>query len=342
MIIGGPLLSQRLYPGRMNHWLVRSLMTLIGTLARLVSGHDAPPPPLDDPSDPLLSAGRDLYENPKTIQLPDGRQLGYGEVGNPDGDPVVAFHGVPSGRLGAALLAASARDRNIRLLAPERPGVGASDPDPGRTLTDWPDDVAALLDALGIDSAPVFGISGGGPYALACGAVAPERFPRIAVCCGVGPLAAVGRTERLLFSGARYAPRLVGALLRFEALSAKYAPGRTIERRVATSAPEDEALWRGPVGKLLLASMPPAVETHGVGAFVRDLQLYAGDWGFDLGDIDIPVSFWYGRADRAVPEAMGWYLLDAVPTADGHFRAGQGHVGVIVENEATVFDWLTP
>lgn len=317
------------------------MINLAGALRRLVPGHGALPPFLDDPSEELLTVARELYENPRTVRLPDGRQLGYGEVGDPDGDPVVAFHGVPSGRLGAAVLAATAREQGIRLLAPERPGVGASDPDPARTLSDWPVDVTGLLDALDVDAAPVVGISGGGPYALACGAVAPGRFPRVAVCCGVGPMAAVGRTDRLLFRGARYAPRLFGAFLRVEALAARYAPERTIERRVASSAPEDEPHWRGPVGKLLLASIPAAVETHGAAAFVRDLQLAAGDWGFDLGAIDVPVGLWYGRADRIVPEAMGRYLLDAVPTADGHFCAGQGHVGVIVENEATVLDWVT-
>ncbi|WP_255198344.1 alpha/beta fold hydrolase [Halorarius litoreus] len=315
------------------------MLNLVDTLRRLVRD-DALSPLLEDPSDELLSVGRELAENPRTVRLPDGRQLSYGEVGDPDGEPVVAFHGVPSGRLGAAVLAATAHDRGIRLIAPERPGVGESDPDPNRELTDWSADVTALLDALDIDAAPVVGISGGGPYALACGAVAPDRFPRVAVCCGVGPMAAIGRTERLLFSAARYAPRLVGAFLSVEVLAARYAPERTVERRVAASAPDDEALWRGPVGDLMLASMPSAVETHGVGAFVRDLQLYAGDWGFDLADIEVPVGLWYGRADRTVPEAMGRYLLDAVPTADGHFCAGQGHIGVVVENEAVILDWL--
>ena len=317
------------------------MINLADSLRRLVRGRDTLPPFLDDPSDELLSVGLDLYENPETVRLPDGRRLGYGEIGDDDGDPVVAFHGVPSGRLGTALLAATAQDQGVRILAPERPGVGASDPDPDRMLTDWPDDVAALLDILDIDAAPVFGISGGGPYALACGAGAPDRFPRVAVCCGVGSMAAIGRMDRLLFSGARYAPRLIEAFLSFEALSARYMPGRTIERRVASSAPEDEALWRGPVGKLLMASIPPAVETHGSAAFVRDLQLYAGDWGFDLGGIGVPVGLWYGRADRIIPEAMGRHLLGAAPTADGHFYAGQGHLGVIAENEETILEWLT-
>lgn len=316
------------------------MINLAGALRRLARGRDSLPPFLDDPSDEVLSVGRDLYENPQTVRLPDGRQLSYGEVGDSDGDPVVAFHGVPSGRLGAAALAATAHDQGVRLLAPERPGVGGSDPDPDRTLTDWPADVTALLDALDVDAAPVFGISGGGPYALACGAVAPDRFPRIAVCCGVGPMAAIRRRDRLLFQAARYTPRVVGTFLRLEELSGRYAPERTLVRRAATSAPRDHDIWHGEVGQLLVASVSAAFQHHGADAFVRDIQLYASDWEFDLEAIDVPVGLWYGRADQIIPLAMGQYLFEAIPSAEAHFYPDLGHVSTIVENEATIVNWL--
>lgn len=312
----------------------------IGTLRRLREGRDAVPPFLDDPPRGMLSVARDLFEHPETVRLPDGRQLGYAETGDPDGDPLLAFHGVPSGRLGAAVLDRAAREHGCRIVAPERPGVGVSDPDPGRTLTDWPADVTALLDALGIGTAPALGISGGGPYALACGALAPERVPRVAVCCGIGPMAAVGFGDRLLFRSARYAPRVIRAFLRVEELSERYAPERTLERRAAAAAPRDRELWLGEVGRLLVSAGPPARQHHGNDAFVRDLQLYAGEWGFDLA-LDVPVGLWYGRADRFVPAAMGRYLLDAVPTAEGHFYPDYGHVSTIVENDSAVIGWLS-
>jgi pimeloyl-ACP methyl ester carboxylesterase len=98
----------------------------------------------------MLSVGRDLFENPSTITLPDGRTLGYAETGDADGEPIVALHGIPSGRLGAAIFDQVAREHGIRIIAPERPGVGVSDPDPDRELVDWPADVSDLLDILDI------------------------------------------------------------------------------------------------------------------------------------------------------------------------------------------------
>jgi pimeloyl-ACP methyl ester carboxylesterase len=316
-------------------------MAFTDTVRRFRRGRDATPPFLEDPPEGMLSVARDLLDHPETVTLPDGRELGYAETGDPDGDPVLAFHGIPSGRLGAAVFDRAAREHGCRLLAPERPGVGVSDPDPDRTLTDWPADATALLDALGIDDAPVFGISGGGPYALVCGALDPERFPRVAVCCGVGPPAAAGSRERLLFRSARYTPGVVRALLRVEELSGRYAPERTLERGAAAGAPRDREIRLGEVGRLMLAAGLSARQHHGNAAFVRDLQLYAGDWGFDLAGVEVPVGLWYGRADRYVPAAMGWYLMEAIPTAEGHFYPEYGHLSTVVENEATVLDWLS-
>ena len=310
------------------------------TVRRLRGGRNAVPPFLGDASEGMLSVARELFERPRSVALPDGRELGYAETGDPEGEPLLVFHGVPSGRLGAAAFDRVAREHGARVIAPERPGVGISDPAPDRTMTDWPADAAALLDALGVESAPVFGVSGGGPYALACGALAPDRFPRIAISCGIAPMAAIGPADRLVFRAARYAPRTVGAFLRVEEFAERYAPERTVERRATAAAPCDRAIWRGELGRLLVAAGPAARQQHGNAAFVRDLQLYASDWGFDLGTVDVPVGLWYGRADRIVPVAMGRYLMEALPTAEAHFYPEFGHLSAIVGNESTIIGWL--
>lgn len=218
--------------------------------------------------------------------LPDGRRLGYAETGDPDGDPVLAFHGIPSGRLGAAVFDRVAREHGSRLLD-------------------------------------------------------PERFPRVAVPCGVGPPAAAGMQERLLFLSARDTPGVVRTLLRVEELSGRYAPERTLKRGAAAGAPRDREIRLGEVGRLVMAAGLSARQHHGNDTFVRDLQLYAGDWKFDMAAIDVPVGLWYGRADRFVPVAMGRYLMDAVPTAEAHFYPDLGHLSTVVENEAAIFAWLS-
>jgi len=121
-----------------------------------------------------------------TIKLKDGRQLGYADLGNPDANHVIFhFHGFPGYRLEAMLLADRAITKNVRLIGIDRPGWGLSDFKKNRTLLDWPDDVAELADALGIDKFAVEGISGGGPYAAACAYKIPERLTSCGIISGL-------------------------------------------------------------------------------------------------------------------------------------------------------------
>ena len=114
----------------------------------------------------------------QTLTLRDGRALGYAEYGDPGGIPGFYFHGHPGSRLEAQLADQAAVETGIRIIALDRPGYGRSDFQPGRRILDWPSDAAEVADQLGIGAVPVLGASGGGPYALACGYVLPERFRR--------------------------------------------------------------------------------------------------------------------------------------------------------------------
>src|SRR3990172_1314809 len=103
------------------------------------------------------------------VRLPDGRKLAYAEFGPPDGHPVLYFHGAPSSRLEPLFLGDAELVRlGLRVIAPDRPGMGGSDFQPGRGFSHWPADVVALADALGLGKFGVFGVSGGGGYVSAC------------------------------------------------------------------------------------------------------------------------------------------------------------------------------
>ena len=115
-----------------------------------------------------------------TVTMPDGRRLAYTEWGLPDGKPVLCFHGTPGSRLWCPDEEATSAAR-VRLIMPDRPGIGRSDPLEGRTLADWPKDVEALADALQISSFAVVGVSAGGPYAAACAALIPGRLSGVAL-----------------------------------------------------------------------------------------------------------------------------------------------------------------
>ena len=115
----------------------------------------------------------------RDITLPDGRRLAYAEFGTPDGRPVLYFHGAPSSRLEPLLVGDDAwRANGLRVIAPDRPGVGLSDFLPKRGFSQWPNDVVALADALGLERFGVIGMSGGGGYVAACAAKIPRSPPR--------------------------------------------------------------------------------------------------------------------------------------------------------------------
>ncbi|MBU1879209.1 MAG: alpha/beta hydrolase, partial [Chloroflexi bacterium] len=120
------------------------------------------------------------------ILLPDGRRLSYAEYGDPAGAPVFLFRGTPSSRLACHPDDTIATDLGARVIVTERPGFGRSDFQPGRTLLDWPADVVALADALGLDRFAIVGTSGGGPHAAACAYRIPQRLTLAAIVSGVG------------------------------------------------------------------------------------------------------------------------------------------------------------
>lgn len=120
------------------------------------------------------------------VPTPDGRPLSVWAGGDPDGVPLVYFHGTPSSRLQAVSAHAAAVRQGVRLIAANRPGYGAT-PDGTTSLSSIAKDNLALADDLGLDRFAVLGVSGGGPYALACGALAPERVAAVGVAVGVGP-----------------------------------------------------------------------------------------------------------------------------------------------------------
>ncbi len=122
-------------------------------------------------------------------RLADGRRIGYAEFGDAQGAAVLAIHGTPGSRLMFALTDKAARDRRLRIVAPERPGYGLSDFRRKGTLTHAADDMTAFADALGLDRFAVIGVSGGGPYAIAAAASMADRIALLALISPVGPIA---------------------------------------------------------------------------------------------------------------------------------------------------------
>ena len=129
--------------------------------------------------------------------LPDGRALGFARFGALDGKPLLFFHGLGASRLTRHPDDSIATSLGVQVITVDRPGIGLSDPKPGRTLLDWPNDVVALADALGIEQFAVLGWSGGGAHALACAYKIPERLSAVGVVSSGAPLAGTAPAEYL-------------------------------------------------------------------------------------------------------------------------------------------------
>ena len=170
------------------------------------------------------TAGKTATAEDRHIVLSGGRKLGYSEYGAPRGLPILGFHGTPGSRFMFRLVHEPARRLGIRIIAPERPGFGLSTFQRNRTLADWASDIAELADHLGLQHFGVAGISGGGPYAVACAALLPTRVTAAALMGPVGPLLPPGRPGNnrhdAVYSFPRAAPGEPGDERFFHALAA--------------------------------------------------------------------------------------------------------------------------
>lgn len=261
--------------------------------------------------------------------LPDGRQLAYSDHGDPAGPAVVFCHGTPDCRLVDPAMAGMADQLGFRLLVPDRPGFGQSDPKPGRTLLDWAADAAGLLDALGLGPVAVMGGSGGGPYAIACGVALADRVSRVALLAPAGPSDApahgfVPREESAL----RERGETMARLLRddpagFHALV--FPDLSEADQRLEESMDQ--------------AAVERATRTfqeafrQGADAYVEDHLLVGGPWSDLLPRLTRPTRIWQGQDDNNVPADATRWMAGRIPGAELTLLADAGH-GLGVDDEA--------
>jgi len=266
----------------------------------------------------------------KTIKLKDGRMLGYTEYGTPEGKPVFYFHGFPGSRLDWLLSDAddSAAELNARIIAVDRPGMGLSDFKRGRRILDWPDDVIELADALQVDRFAVLGISGGGPYALACAHRIPGRLTTTAIVCGIGPSEAPGAKDgtAMLLPGKSTLMRKL--LLMLMAMGFRRNPDRFLSQMKDAVAEPDKLLLAQPeVVQTFIYSVREAFRSGTRGAS-WDAVLYKRPWGYQLQDISMQIHLWHGELDTQVPVSVGQYVANAVPNCRAKFLPDEGHLSL--------------
>ncbi len=268
-------------------------------------------------------------------ELPDGRDLGWCELGDPSGVPVIAFHGTPGSRLQMAILDLPMQKAGVRFVCPDRPGYGLSTFQPSRRLLDWPHDVAYLADHIEIDRFALMGVSGGGPHAAACAAVLGDRVTALAIVSGVGPLSASAAIKGMTRSN-----KIFTALLQRKSFVSRIIitlgvdalcrwPARALNFWLKHLPPSDAAILCRPDVRDM-AELDAARSPRSIGkSAAQDFELFATDWGFDLGTIKVPVDIWQGSADLNVPPQHARLLQAAIPGSVLHEIVGEGHFMII-------------
>ena len=268
----------------------------------------------------------------KIISLRDGRRIGYAEYGDPEGKPVFFFHGLPGSRKQRHPDNSIAIKLGARIIAIDRPGYGLSDFQQGRQLLDWPDDVAQLANALKIDKFAVIGVSGGGPYMLACAYKMPERITSATTISGMGPTDDPEAIKGMLPSmrlGLVIAPRVPWSFVRLALDPVAKLVSRNplgVKKLMPSSAPEADkkAFARPDIQEVDRQDLSEAYRNGAQGAF-WEVVLLASPWGFRLEDIHTKVFLWHGEKDTTVPQQMGRYVARALANCKAKFYPGEGH-----------------
>jgi pimeloyl-ACP methyl ester carboxylesterase len=255
-----------------------------------------------------------------TVELADGRALGYAESGLADGYPILGFLGTPQSLL--AHLGEAPEEAGVRLVLVDRPGYGGSDFQPTRTLLDWPNDVGELADALGIDRFAAFGMSGGGPHAAACAYSFPDRVSALALVSSPGP---VWDRRELRYSLPLHRQPLIEVAARDPEAAARILVDdcrRQLDRLSRGEEPEDGST-DPEIRRRLRAGMLAATAE----GYARDLfLLFVSPWGFSPEQIAVPTTIWHGDRDPAVPFAIGEFYARTIPRGELHAFHGEGHL----------------
>jgi pimeloyl-ACP methyl ester carboxylesterase len=278
---------------------------------------------------------------------PDGQVLCYAEYGDPVGLPVFFFHGWPSSRLQGKVLDAEAKRQGLRIISPDRPGLGRSDFAGKRTLAGWSRMVSGLADHLGIGRFRVLGYSGGGPYALSCAAWLPERVVRVSVVCGAPPLAEFPDRSKMLWAYRsllvvrKRAPWLLQGLVSlsrpFATLPASLPPMSWLMH----SLPKVDRVAMENAGgyESYFSIFREAVRQGGRGV-LADADVYLDAWDLDFSTIRVPVMFWHGALDRNIPIHMAREISARVPNAEGRWFENEGHYSLLLRHMPGILEEL--
>lgn len=267
--------------------------------------------------------------------LSDGRKLSYMEFGKADGHPDFYFHGSPSSCLEPLLIGEETfYNLGLRIISPNRPGIGMSDFQNNRTFSNWAADIISLSEYLNIDKFSLFGNSGGASYVVACAALIPERLISAAVISGGWQMNMPETKRNLKFPFnifwfiARNFPFLLPVLLGTMKSSPKESKEKALEKAKKMAPPADfEAMKQGDRFEVLSMSTDEAI-LNKKGA-TWDLGLYLKKLEINLEQITFPIAFFHGEVDRNMPIEVARLMTSKIPSAKLITYADEAHLSML-------------
>jgi len=283
-----------------------------------------------------------------TVTTRDGRSLTVYDAGDPDGRPIVFHHGTPMTGTPFEPHVAYARENGLRLVSFDRAGYGDSSRDAGRTVANVAKDVAVIADALGLQRFATWGLSGGGPHALATAAGLPDRVVAVATAASVAPPGlpdfeltdGMGEGNIVEFGLARQGEESLRPYLEreTEGIDDLDVAGLVDSMRTVLSD-LDAATLDGGVGAFFLECFRTGL-ARGVDGWLDDDLAFVQPWGFELAAINTPSLVIQGRQDLMVPWSHGEWLAANVPGAEAWLREDEGHLTLFVRLAPGIYDWL--
>ncbi len=225
----------------------------------------------------------------------------------------------------------AASQLGIRIIAPDRPGIGGSDFHPGRRLLDWPPVLLEMAAQLGFEKFHVFGVSGGGPYVLAAAHAIPERLLSASTVCGAPPLKLFGTRDlfwpyRAVLMVRRHLSFLLTPVFKLFALISRRKPAQAPMRwLLGMLKAEDRRVMKDERNLHVITEAFRQSIAQSVAHVQADADIYLGDFGFDIREITFPVHVWHGREDLNIPFSYAVKLAALLPNAITHWRERDGH-----------------
>lgn len=267
------------------------------------------------------------------IKLLDGRTLGYAEYGSSNGVPILFFHGLPGSRLEAEKLHQAAIKMNVWLIGLDRPGMGLSSIQKNRAILSWAEDIAEFSAVFNLKTFSIMGHSGGAPYVAACAYRIPEKIHKAVIVSGIAPLtykdaiSSLQKTQKIMFWMIKYCPIVLKWMMR-SSLKALQKPDH-LKKMLKQLPNADKKIFENTYYQDSMVQSLKEAFRQNVDGVVNDFKLLAKPWGFNLEEIQCPLTIWQGGKDQQAPVKHSEIYAQHIAQANHVLLEEEGHISIL-------------